>query len=286
LLRRDQLRDAGRMSQQPKSEPFVTAQMHFQACIAVRDFIENKVYPILNRDENVVLPARLLNRAMVGRALLWMRSLTKLNQASDSQAILAGSRALFELAVDYTLLKHETKGDFSKLLAWQESEKLEWAEHVKDHAVFGPRVAEFLASNTARIGGLRSQHWKGNHPMRWTGRKLRRDAEIADGFQPTRFVEYRTINYRWACWQIHGSGAIGLAETTRDFFPYFSAQGYADCARFAIATSGYALDLVGKYDPIVDLRFGELNTQIAGIQFNAMPPDEQRRVVENALRSQ
>ena len=282
-LRRSSCYGQGMADKHSRSEVFATAEMHFRECIVVRDFVENKVLPILSRDPSLALPARRLNRALAARVLAWLRSLAKLNQPSDSQAILAGSRGLFELALDFTLLKHEKRGDASMLLAWQESEKLKWTNRVAKHAVFGRAVQGWASSNTARIKELRQRYWGGRHPMRWTGRQLSQDTTIADGFQNTGFVEYYTAYYTWACWQVHGSGAVGLLEATPEQMPYFSAQGFADCAKFAIASAAYALDMVGQYDAIADERFKQLNLDIASIQMAAMPREDRERIVKQAL---
>jgi hypothetical protein len=54
------------------------------------------------------------------RILAWSRSLTKLNEPADFQAIASGCRALFELAIDVVLLcRRKDAGD--RVRGWEKS---------------------------------------------------------------------------------------------------------------------------------------------------------------------
>ncbi len=62
------------------------------------------------------------------RVHAWLRSLRKLDHPEDFQPILAGTRALFEIAVDLTLLIHDPAATQGRLFAWEQSAKLKAAE--------------------------------------------------------------------------------------------------------------------------------------------------------------
>jgi hypothetical protein len=183
------------------------------------------------------------------------------------------------------VLKHEYRCDFSKLLAWQDSAKLKWAESLMAQgSAVGDAMRDFVTDQADRVCALRERYWRDRrgkpfHPMRWTGGNLSDDSKRAEKLQPIGFVEYYTVTYPMACWQMHGSGAIGLMETPPARLPFFSAQGFADSAKFAIAAARHALDLIGQCDAIVDARFEGLAREIGSIQFAAMPPAERNSLL-------
>jgi hypothetical protein len=67
------------------------------------------------------------------RSLAWLRSIKKLDETSDIQAVTVASRSLFEAAVDLVLIRHEPKQySFDMMFAWERSAKLAHAEKVRD----------------------------------------------------------------------------------------------------------------------------------------------------------
>ncbi len=85
------------------TEPFKIAEAYFKDCQVVHEFLNTRVRarlpPIDVKDES-----QLLFHGMFLRALGWFRTLYKLNEPADFQAVIVGSRALFEIVVDLTLL--------------------------------------------------------------------------------------------------------------------------------------------------------------------------------------
>lgn len=92
------------MPDQPvRSEAFKLADALYTEAQVVASFIDEKIrIPV---DERVAAtPHGVVFQVQLHRAIAWLRSLAKLNAPADFQAVAAGARALFEVAVDVALM--------------------------------------------------------------------------------------------------------------------------------------------------------------------------------------
>lgn len=252
------------MTERPSTQTleFSLADAQFAACKRIERFVGESVRPILTRTSDAsALDATV--QGIVVRVHAWIRSLNKLNHPGDFQAILSASRALFEIAVDLTLLKFDQSSPCEKLIAWEESAKLASVDRLKrfcdahpgEVPVGSESMLTFLAQRD-RIVGLRRQHWRNDrHPNRWTGRNLEDDATVADRAQPCGLAEYYATRYSQVCWSVHGSGLTSVRTITTDRFPGLSALGLADAAQFSLVACERALQLVERWDDISKSRF-------------------------------
>jgi hypothetical protein len=202
------------------------------------------------------------------RVQAWLRALTKLNHPGDFQPAAAASRALFELAVDLTLLHTKQPAfDFRKMLAWEESAKLGSAERAQRHFTargvdvppeYEPLIV-FIQQQRDRILELRRQTW-GNtrHPSRWTGQSLETDARTAGA----EFADYYALRYAQICWNTHGSGLVAVRMISEENFPAFTGLAFDDAARFGAIAAQQALQLFGRFDAAAAEAFEQLREDI------------------------
>jgi hypothetical protein len=188
------------------------------------------------------------------RALAWLRSIKKLDEASDIQAVTVASRSLFEAVVDLVLVRHEPKEhSFDMMFAWERSAKLAHAEKVRDFFA-GEAVpdeyrtwVEFLADPEApRIRADRLRWWKKNeHPQRWTGlkRNLRRDAERANGLRPAfELHQFYELEFSPTCWGTHGSTLAAFRSSSDDLVPGLTATALTYVLRFSTQVTQLVLE--------------------------------------------
>lgn len=188
------------------------------------------------------------------RSLAWMLTLERLNHAKYFQAIVAGNRALLEIAVDIILL-HKDKSNLSgwKLHSWAESEKLKAASHILrflDEAgevipdEYRP-LKDFVQRQKTIIEKRRQDLWgKTTHPPRWTGKSnLFEDVVHADQLfskeiqqdLKTSLTRYYRTEYPRMNWQIH-SGTAAFGNLPPQAFSILCAMAYkwsADLAMFS-----------------------------------------------------
>src|SRR5205085_7561403 len=94
----------------------------------VTNYLKERVNPLQdglinpqNREDSL--------RALFLRALAWMLSLEKLNNATDFQSVFAATRAMLEITVDVVLLHHDKTTESAwRIRCWGESAKLKHAE--------------------------------------------------------------------------------------------------------------------------------------------------------------
>src|SRR5665213_4383701 len=109
------------------SQPFALASGQFQGTVFVSGFLATEVrawianHPITD-DASAVLMTQLL------RVDSWLRTLAKLDDPADFQAVAAACRSLLETTIDIALI-HGSPQKHEQLLAWEESAKLYHAEH-------------------------------------------------------------------------------------------------------------------------------------------------------------
>lgn len=262
-----------------QSAAFAHGDAFFAECNLVNGFIDTSVRPIVERTLDKTSPEHLTYLGALLRVSAWLRSLAKLNHPGDFQAVVSGSRALFEIAVDLALLQFDSAThSHEMILAWEQSAKLKHAEGVerfyrkagKQVPSDFQEVSNFVARQGPAIQSQRVRLWphkNGKHPERWTGHDLRHDASQADKAAPYGFVsglnansfeEFYTKRFAHLCWNTHGSGLAGVRFVPEDDFPAVSALGFAESAQLAFLCADLLLRLFGKHDAITEARFAAL----------------------------
>lgn len=259
------------------SKAFALANAYFAGCQLVEGFLGTSVRPIIKRASETAPEFEACHGAII-RLHAWFRSLSKLDAPGDFQAVLSASRAVFEIAVDLTLLHRDPRVTVEMLVAWEESSKLAAARRLRQFCDSRPGskkpagakpILAYL-NQEQRVLGLRSRHWgRTKHPQRWTGRDLGRDAEEADRFSPSGFAEYYCSRYTQVCWNVHGSGLAGVRRIPESRFPALTMFGFEESARFAIVAAREALHLVGKWDGISAARFERLAEEMKNARVDA-----------------
>ena len=227
-----------------RREAFALADAFYAECQVVARFIDEKVRrPV---DERVASVAHgVIFQGQMLRAIAWLRSLAKLNHPGDFQAVTAAARALFEGAVDVTLM-HFDAANFSpeKMDAWEDSAKLKHAQTVATYLADVGRepsdeertILAYATREKARIEKLRAKWWPsydGKHPPRWTGCDLAADARSADRLLAEGFEDFYRLRYPQICWNVHGSGMAGIANIAAEHFPFVGGRAYREAGTFA-----------------------------------------------------
>ncbi len=254
---------------QSSQTAFVLGSTYYSACLLVEEFVRRTVRPIAER-ANQGTPEHLTYLGALLRVLGWLGSTKKLNDPADFQPILTGSRAVFEIAVDLVLMKHDSSTPCAQLLAWEDSAKLKAAERVQKRYSPGPMPTKhaaqetFIRTETSRIHALRAKYWGGKHPARWTGRHLDVDAYKADTFDSCGFAEYYDERYPQVCWNVHGSGLAGVRNITPDLFPALAGLALIEIAFFSVIGTRAVLQLLDRYDSITQHRYDQLSVELSG----------------------
>lgn len=204
---------------------------------------------------------------LLTRVHAWLHSVAKLGSPADLQAFSAASRSVFETAVDMVLIQHQEKQSVAKLLAWERSSKLRYAERRSAHGD-EPDALEFIKRHRKAVLDLRTETWgldrrgKPISPDRWTGRHLGDDAKLAEGFCNAGFTKFYALRYTQACWYVHGSGVLGFLEVPDQMFPELCALALHDLCVFGQICAEYSLRLVNAFDEISEERFRQLKQQL------------------------
>lgn len=240
-------------------EALALARVHYAEAQAVALFIDRNV----RERVDAAVPAVSHGIAFQGqllRAIAWLRSIAKLDHPGDFQAVTAGARAIFEGAVDVTLMHFDPTGNGpEKMDAWENSAKLKLAQSASQFIADAGRKATeseqhmqtFIKNNKAVIEKLRVKNWpnhKGKHPPRWTGRDLAQDAEAAEKLQAEGFEEFYRLRYPMLCWNIHGSGLAGVANIRAEAVPYIGSRAAADAAKFSRVVAEVVSKHLGCWD--------------------------------------
>jgi hypothetical protein len=153
------------------------------------------------------------------RVVAWLRTIDKLTQPADIQAMSACARSMFEIVVDLTLLALDpAENSHEKLETWERSAHLHNAERTKRFLegqpaprVFAPAL-KFIAERRAEIVADRMRLWgSSRHQPRWTGRAFDQDVVEADRLLGVRQFQYlHTGTFAHLCWNTHGSALAGL----------------------------------------------------------------------------
>lgn len=220
-----------------KGEAFAVSDACFAECKLVAEFVDNTVrIPVESAAPG--LHGGLHLKGLLLRSTGWMRTLGKLCHPGDFQAVVAGARTLFEIAIDTALLNGDRNAyPIAKMAAWESSAKLDHVEKVKKYLAEKGRtpterqavMLELLKREGPSIREKRARYWinrkkKPYHPVRWTAKTLAEDAEAADRFKGQGFEEFHKIRYPQLCWNVHGSGLTGVMNISPELFPFVGGE--------------------------------------------------------------
>lgn len=251
------------------------------AAVAAAHTLALGVRDLAERVNPAVLPGIAVTKSLRTRILfdvwsrmvLWMRSVGRLNNTEDFQAILAGNRALFELLIDMVLLHREATEDAAmRYWQWANSERMRLYETVaRYYEERALPVPAMYRSGEAEQGELRllyarirREHWPdrgGRHPARWTGRgTLLEDARHADELFGTEvtavlgvgLTEFYASEYRMLSWHVHG-GIAGTDDLTWRHIESLVGRGLNSCSAIAMLGTQIILreEMAGEEGPLL-----------------------------------
>src|SRR5438128_818795 len=87
-----------------ESTAFSIAEAHFKECQLVHEFLNTRIRSRVQRALEGSNESHVMLHGVLLRSLAWFRTLYKLNEPADFQAVIVGSRALFEMVVDLVIL--------------------------------------------------------------------------------------------------------------------------------------------------------------------------------------
>ena len=212
----------------------VYAKSSYQATVALRDFVDSKVAPVLYAQ----VQTSPFEEALVGlyfRMILWCRSLALLDEPDHFQAVRAGARAAFELHLDIHLLDQDPAGAekmfaFTKVWKYRSAQKLMNFVAARtlplDHPAF--RHQRTLVSDPGKLleyDELMRQHWpqqaaRETTPQNWAGKTI--DALAREG-GPEFELRYRE-EYGLASQFVH-SGIVTIDNMSREALVIAYARG-------------------------------------------------------------
>jgi hypothetical protein len=252
------------------TDAFALGAARFEDILSVRNFMREKVRPVLTGFSNASNESEATVYGTFLRGHAWLDTMAELKHPQHFQAAIAGTRALFEICIDLALLHHDRLNyPPSKIVAWERSAKLKAAERTKRCFEGRPlpdehieRVA-FADREGNSIRALRSNTWPGrtkpeSHPDRWTTRSLEDDAKAVDGFGNYGMRDYYDGRFAELCWSTHGSGLAGVRFIPEEHFPALIAIAFNDSADLGTLIARFALQYFGKLDAILEARFAEL----------------------------
>jgi hypothetical protein len=163
------------------------------------------------------------------RAVMWMRTLCKLDRPEDFQAAGAGVRAIFETTVDLALLQHDTTGESrARMQAFERYQlckaarmSLEYEERALKEGADASEL-QYITDTTRvrrehvdregpKVASEKARYWPKGYPLRWTGQGLDVDAKAVDRLMPGyRCEHFYEVWYRQECWYTHGSTLTGM----------------------------------------------------------------------------
>jgi hypothetical protein len=224
---------------------------------SVAKYMREKVRPRL---DGVLSPTQRESLA-VGiflRSLCWMETLSRLDHVQDFQAVSTGTRFLLEACVDLVLINHDDDGKLSaKMSDWASSAKLAMSQElVKFYEARNQSIPEqheplkfFYEANKSSVPFLRSKHWGGKHPQRWTHRRLLSDCQAADLLEPIRIpaelgmslAAFHETEIRRLNWLVHGSGIAILENAPEPWYFNTCALGFQWSSDLAVLISALTM---------------------------------------------
>jgi hypothetical protein len=246
-----------------KTAGFAISAALYEDVVTVRDFVRDSVRGVVDRfaNEDTV-------HALFLRGQGWLNTLGELKEPQHFQAALAGTRALFELAVDLGVLHHDRKNfPVEHVAIWERSQKLLAAERV-ERAFKGKALTsdlqmrvDFVRREGPAIRAERARIWgpaQTKHPSRWTNRSLDADALAVDAFGTYGLREYYDVRYPELCWGAHASGITIVRGVDEETFAALIGLAFKDAAHMGVLVARFALLYFDKLDTIVEQRFQKL----------------------------
>jgi hypothetical protein len=250
-----------------KTEAFALASGLFRGAEVVAEFVSSQVrswVPVSLVKCGAVVFGQFL------RIDSWLRTLRKLAEPADFQAVAAAGRALLETTIDLALINHQPQ-DHERVLAWERSVKLKHGEALLaylarshgDAPAEHSAVVDFVVREKTEIEKLRKKlGWlrkdgTTRHPDRWTNRPLSEDAKRVDklghGFGFENFYE---TEYRKLCWHVHGS-ALPARSVAFEHFPGIAGLIFPACGDLGLVASEIVLRHLGAWSTEREHLFGQ-----------------------------
>jgi hypothetical protein len=257
-------------------EMFASAEAFYCECGIVRQFIDQTVWPIAEREFNAgPSTERSSYLGLLERVLAWLRSIDRLNKPSDIQAIAAGARSLLETSVDVTLLYLDpAECSHEKIMAWEDSANLALGERlerfcagqVMTPAAYWPAL-RWAASRRSDVLQDRARLWprkdgRTPHPSRWTGRSLEDDVLAADELRGDRYFRFLyDTQFALLCWNTHGSALAGLRPHDKIGIAGLNGMAFGVAADSALNVARMVLLLFGVPETDTGDHFDRINTE-------------------------
>jgi hypothetical protein len=214
-------------------------------------------------------PREIIATGIFLRSLCWMETLARLDRVQDFQAVSTGTRSLLEALVDLVFIDHDDTGELTtKMSDWAASAKFAMSQElVKFYADRDQLVPEqyealqfFYDGNKSSVPALRSKHWGGKHPPRWTNRQLLLDCRSADQLEPIRIpdelgmslAEFHETEIRRLNWLVHGSGIAIISNAPESWFYLTCAAGFNWSSDLAVLISALTMKALQFNEAIQD----------------------------------
>jgi hypothetical protein len=212
----------------------VYADSSYKATVAVRDFVESKLTPVLQAQ----VKTSGFEEALVGlyyRMVLWCRSLALLKGPEHFQTVRTGARAAFELHLDI----HHLAGDptlAAKMFAFTKLWKYRSAKKLLDFLAKYPeldapsfrhqRILFNDATKAQEFQELLDRHWppkggKRKDPENWSGQSI---YDLAHHAGPEFELRYRE-EYGFASLLVH-SGIVAIESMSQEALITVYARGH------------------------------------------------------------
>ena len=244
------------------------AEAFYNESRLVSKFLDERVRTRLSGQSVQELP-QATTHALFLRAVIWLKTLGRLNEPEDFQSVVACSRGLFELAIDLTLMVYRPKDrTAARMAAWEESAELQHAEKItkyyRSRSLPVPDLydaqTDYIKKMSAKVNADRLaygwlQKGKPGHPQRWTNQTTIQDAQDADKVHPSGFEEFYCTRFAQLCWGTHGSSLALMRHVPRNMVPGLGANAMRECNQFAIACAELALRHASLWDALTDSEF-------------------------------
>ena len=201
------------------------AEAIYKSTIQFEDYFNKEIQPLLLTFSSLSVdyPDKRFDQVTVGtylRAVQWLRIIAKLNNVDDFQAVLSGTRTVYELLIDLKILEKEPERIEAycasvKVIQYEFFKKFEnvakkYPDHVPKHFDQDSRREFLVNPNIVAIYEDAKQKWKENGKSEhWSGKSM--PARIEDILcDIPELFRYRDT-YPWLCWYVH-PGATGFVN--------------------------------------------------------------------------
>lgn len=180
------------------------------------------------------------------------------------QTLASIERALFESAIDLTLLTRGPATNFDKIRAWDRLKLIKYAEStVDDVQEFNidlnqpiNSALKFLVDQVSDTQKTQSEkkallaNWNGKTPKTWTGENsLEKNTKDANSLKNYGFDRAHT-RYKMLCLDTHGSGTAGLGTTNPTFFMGRCLFSYLNIIKWATISYYEVYSFLDKIDDV------------------------------------